>query len=387
MKREKSSERSAPGSSPKLGVRSIAVPALFQPSQSVPQAALVHFMALMPLTALLACSGGELAADGALANSAHAIESGEVDDVHRSVFRVITRADGYNALCSATLIAPNLMLTARHCVAKIASESVDCDVDEFMETARPEDLLFSNDTSPTLLSRWFGAREVVVDEDSAVFCGNDVGLVILEDNVPEAVAVPSEVRLEPIVVQDEPYVAVGYGGDMGDSTAQYGVRRSRADLVVECVGRICGQAVTEEEFGGSGGGCPGDSGGPALDRELRVLGALSRGHDECMAPVYSAASQFAPLLLTVAQRAAELGEYSLPIWAGGMAPEPGSALGTDAGTPSKAQGGDREPERGGLEDGGGCALPRAAAARGGGLSLLLGFAALGAALRKRRAGM
>jgi hypothetical protein len=241
---------------------------------------------------------------------------------------VITRAGGHNALCSATLIAPNLLLTARHCVAHLDDDGVQCDADQFEQTTQPSELLFCNDTEPTLLSRWFGAHSVLVNEASQLVCGNDVGLVILDQNVPASVTEPSPVRMHPIVVQDEPYLAVGYGGDMGDdATAEYGVRRSRSDLVVECVGRSCGPSVTEEEFGGSGGGCPGDSGGPAFDREGRVLGALSRGHDECMSPVYSAASQFRPLLLAAAEQAAELGDYPLPVWAGGKAPDPVDAGG------------------------------------------------------------
>lgn len=272
----------------------------------------------------------------------HAIESGEVDDVHRSVFRVITRAGGHNALCSATLIAPNLFLTARHCVAHLDDDGVQCDTDHFAETTQPGELLFSNDTEPTLLSRWFAASTVLVNESTTLVCGNDVGLVILDENVPAKVSVPSEVRMDPIVVPNEPYVAVGYGGDMGDdATAEYGVRRSRADLVVECVGQACGVSVTNEEFGGSGGGCPGDSGGPAFDRDGRVLGALSRGHDECMSPVYSAASQFRELLLGAAQRASELGDYPLPVWAGGEPPAPAKT--EDAGTPASED--DDEPKQ------------------------------------------
>lgn len=269
---------------------------------------------------MLGCSDPSGLAHDA-AQTQQAIESGEVDDVHRSVFRVITRAGGHNALCSATLIAPNLFLTARHCVAHLDDDGVQCDTDHFAETTQPGELLFSNDTEPTLLSRWFAASAVLVNESTTQVCGNDVGLVILDENVPARVSVPSEVRMDPIVAPNEPYVAVGYGGDMGDDAkAEYGVRRSRADLVVECVGDGCGVSVTAEEFGGSGGGCPGDSGGPAFDREGRVLGALSRGHDECTSPVYSAASQFRELLFGAAARAAELGDYPLPVWAGGEPP-------------------------------------------------------------------
>lgn len=279
----------------------------------------------------MACSDPN-ATLGTVEQSQQAIENGELDTEHLAVFRVLTRADGYNAVCSATLIAPNLMLTARHCVAEIPDTEVDCRTDRFGAKTSPDTLLFSNDTQPTLTSRWFRAKQVFVNDTDDAFCGNDVGLVMLDSNVPEDVATPAEVRLDPVVAANEPYIAVGYGGDMDGANAQYGVRHSRSDLVIECVGIGCGEQVTTQEFGGSDGGCPGDSGGPAFDASLHVLGTLSRGEKQCMAPVYSAVAQFSTLILSSAQQAAADGDYPLPVWAGGT-PEPQTTKPADAGAP------------------------------------------------------
>src|SRR3954451_4296321 len=78
------------------------------------------------------------AAGGALSCAAHdsdpnigearsAIAGGEPDTTDANVFLLFSHrgTDGV-ALCSASLIAPNLLLTARHCVANVTSEQVTC---------------------------------------------------------------------------------------------------------------------------------------------------------------------------------------------------------------------------------------------------------------------
>ncbi|HEX7453725.1 MAG TPA: trypsin-like serine protease, partial [Polyangiaceae bacterium] len=58
-----------------------------------------------------------------------AISGGEPDSVDSNVFILVShRATEGVALCSASLIAPNLLLTARHCVADTTSEQVACGV-------------------------------------------------------------------------------------------------------------------------------------------------------------------------------------------------------------------------------------------------------------------
>ncbi len=247
-----------------------------------------------------------------------AIEDGEIDDQALSVFRIITRSGGFNALCSSTLIAPNLLLTARHCVAETPSNLVDCENDEFGAIAGNDELLFANDTEPDLQSRWYAPARVAVPEQTTGFCGQDIALVVLAENVAAQVATPSAPRLSPELSVGEEYTAVGYGASADNAgTAEYGVRRSRSGLSIECLGVDCGVDVVDGEFAGVEGACRGDSGGPALDGVGRVMGALSRGYDGCESPVYTAAAAFDDWLVEVAGEAAELGNYPLPEWAGG----------------------------------------------------------------------
>ncbi len=246
------------------------------------------------------------------------IEDGDVDEQSLSVFRIITRSNGFNSLCSSTLIAPNLLLTARHCVAETSDSLVDCARDEFGRTASNDELLFSNETEPNLQSRWYAPARILVQEEQTAFCGQDIALVVLEDNVPASEAVPSPPRLAPALRVGEEYAAVGYGASDDDNgTAEYGVRRSRSGLSIECLGSNCGVDVVTGEFAGLEGACRGDSGGPALDTSGRVMGSLSRGLAGCESPVYTSVAAFSAWVLEVARSAAEDGQYPLPEWAGG----------------------------------------------------------------------
>ncbi len=254
------------------------------------------------------------------ATSRARVEGGEVDERATQVFRVLARVTGFNELCSATLIAPQLMLTARHCVAPTPNANVNCETDHFGPTVAPSELKFSNATEPVLTSRWFSASAVVVSPESDLTCGYDIAVVVLSEPVPRSVAVPAQPRFSPLIRNGETYRAVGYGAsNANEQLAEYGIRHSRDDLSVTCgQDSNCGSnMVASQEFVGDEGACHGDSGGPALDAGGQVIGVLSRGAEGCKSPVYVGVPAFESLLV----RAAELANQSLgaplPVWAGG----------------------------------------------------------------------
>jgi hypothetical protein len=65
--------------------------------------------------------------------------------------------------------------------------------------------------------------------------------------------------------------------------------------------------------------CPGDSGGPALDKAGQVMGVASRAGPECMTAIYSDVAAFHDLIVSAARTAAADGPYELAAWAGGSA--------------------------------------------------------------------
>lgn len=262
------------------------------------------------------------------------VEGGDVDAKSTQVFRVLARVTGFNELCSATLIAPQLMLTARHCVAPTPGGSVNCETDHFGATVAPSELKFANDVEPDLFSRWFDAAEVLVSPDSDLTCGYDIALVILTEPVPPEVAVPAEPRFLPKIQSGETYSAVGYGGsDANEDVAEYGIRHSRAGLSVMCGqnNNCADNTVAAQEFLGSEGACHGDSGGPAIDDDGQVIGVLSRGAEGCASPIYVGVPAFEALLVDAATRANTAWNAPLPVWAGG---EPTPVATTPAGSTS-----------------------------------------------------
>lgn len=256
---------------------------------------------------LLSCSAGEQA------SRSEAIANGTPDDTYESVFLLVHHEEMSGGLCTATLIAPNLLLTARHCVSPgDGDERVLCG-DSPLSTPYPAGAFFAtNDAAPSSESPIFGAAEVRVPEDEVDTCGYDIALLILDRNVPRSVAVPAVPRIDREVAPGELYTAVGYGVDeRGDPT---GSRMQRSGLSVDCEPGTCGDGVEASEFRGETGICSGDSGGPAFDVDGKVVGVVSRGAPNCSLPVYGTVTAWQDFLTETAKEAAELGGYEPPRW-------------------------------------------------------------------------
>ncbi|HWA71522.1 MAG TPA: S1 family peptidase [Polyangiaceae bacterium] len=260
---------------------------------------------------LLGLAGCSSAPAERVVTDRQAIVGGELDSEHTNVFGLITQEGDAVGACSATLIAPNLLLTARHCVSMDVNKAVICGRSGLGEVHPAADVFASNDTPVGSDSNWFRASELHVPSEGDDTCGFDVALVILSENVPEGVATPAVPRIDRDVLEGEPYVAVGYGLA---NEGHFGSRRVREGLQVECDPGSCGSGVTGGEFRGETGVCEGDSGGPAFDADGKVVGVVSRGGEECSTPVYTTVTAWRDLIAEVATHAADVGGYQAPFW-------------------------------------------------------------------------
>jgi len=267
-----------------------------------------------------------------LGRSAQAIMGGQDDATDLNVVDIVWSmgSSGY-AECSGSLLAPNMVLTAHHCVSAVqnGASGIDCSLSSF---AAPDVVtnfyVSTQEFLSTNLTNYHTVREIVVPPSStnSTFCGVDQAILILSDNVAATEAVPLVPRVDSEIAAKDVYSAVGFG-ITSDGATDSGTRRRLDDLHVDCVGAACtalaGASIsTQHEWLGDHGTCEGDSGGPALDADHRVVGVTSRGGAGCTTPIYGDVYSWADWIKETATHAAQVGDYPAPSWVGGYPTDP-----------------------------------------------------------------
>ena len=261
----------------------------------------------------ICCAAGCVDTTGDTVVRRHEIQGGTVDNSNTSVVGILINLPNDQAICSGTLIAPNLVLTAQHCVAALTSQFVVCGQSPFGAQYNPSNLGVTTETTfPETGDGYRQVAEIHVPPGGSDTCGFDIALLELVDNI--TTTEPIVPRIDDAITTGETYTAVGYG-HIGNGTGA-GTRRVLAGREVLCGTGTCpnNQGIEDAEFAGTDGTCQGDSGGAALDAQGRVLGALSRGPDGCAGSVYSSVDAWGTWMREIGEVAATNGGYEPAPW-------------------------------------------------------------------------
>jgi len=196
-----------------------------------------------------------------------------------------------DSFCSGTMVAPRLVVTARHCVSPYVDGTYQCSVDGGYSSAVPRSpgdagtvgLAYPPETVKVTYGQFPFDKEPAIGEkiytvSTDTICRNDIAIVRLDRELP--------VPLRPMRLKDPTYpgelvTVVGYGFTDTDVAG----RHERHDVEILDVGKSPiypeGHGSFDRTFRLGQAACPGDSGGPTVAKSGAILGVFSIIQNDC----------------------------------------------------------------------------------------------------------
>ena len=253
-----------------------------------------------------------------IATPATAINWGEPDgDMHPNVGALMAYDPdwGWIPMCSGTLIAPRLFLTAGHCTSGSSPGDIYVCFDEKPRTGL--------DVDPENVPGYLEVVEVITH---AQYRGlqprsnpHDVGILILKEAIDEEEISPAIIPYEGLLddlrkdgllrqgSEETDFTVVGYGGTLSwpPPSINYKDQRQYAESEFQALLKSW-LRLSQNHVTGDGGSCYGDSGGPAFLGEV-LVGITSWGDIPCVATAFCYRVDTADTLSLIAEAEACIG--------------------------------------------------------------------------------
>lgn len=313
---------------------------------------------------LVGCSSNKKAEDTpALGSTSQGIQDGANDTTHTFSVGIRIQTSQGEATCSGTLITPNLVVTARHCVDE-SPEQIDCTTASF--GSRLGQLSVTTNASMFGGGAQYVNVKTIVTPPGNTLCGADVALLILSSSLTGITpAIPGvQYPIDDARYAKRKFDAIGYGST-SPAGGGAGTRRIKQSIPIECAsnsdifqacadlipagsGITAEEIVTDKDFISGDATCQGDSGSGAYYTTtdgVVSLGVLSRGgatnpdsthpNGTCTAATYTRLDQWRDLVVQTAETASNnwtLYPKPSPDWTVFVAAPPGAKdAGTDTG--------------------------------------------------------
>lgn len=199
--------------------------------------------------------------------------SGPEDD---SVVYLVAGDEGERPTCTASLIAPDVVLTALHCVTHNVATNFSCTPDGMLATQPPQGVIGTLYDASTVKISVGGTPKTTPDaigvkvfgSGTTQICRGDIAVVVLDRELDQPSLTLSFNRR---VRRGEMLRLVGFGGDgMTDSLRHTRSGARITDVGADAKAKADGIAAPYT-FAATEGACLGDSGGPAFSEETGAI--------------------------------------------------------------------------------------------------------------------